>query len=131
MPASASKTQPGRVVTFGEGMIRLTPPRNERFDRTQSLDITIGGAELNVAVTLACLGVPVTWVSALPDTGLGRNIARQARANGVETGDILWTDESAGRTGVYDVEVSNQRGERIAVFRGRSYTIKGKPAVAS
>ncbi|MDI3379895.1 hydroxyphenylacetyl-CoA thioesterase PaaI [Xenophilus aerolatus] len=35
----------------------------------------------------------------------------------------------AGRTGVYDVEVTNQRGERIAVFRGRSYTAKGRPAV--
>ena len=35
----------------------------------------------------------------------------------------------AGRTGVYDTEVINQRGERIAMFRGRSYTIKGKPAV--
>ena len=35
----------------------------------------------------------------------------------------------AGRTGVYDAEVTNQRGERVAVFRGRSYTIKGKPAV--
>jgi acyl-CoA thioesterase len=35
----------------------------------------------------------------------------------------------AGRTGVYDTEVTNQRGERIAMFRGRSYTIKGKPAV--
>ena len=36
----------------------------------------------------------------------------------------------AGRTGVYDVEVTNQRGERVAVFRGRSYSIMGKPAVA-
>ena len=36
----------------------------------------------------------------------------------------------AGRTGVYDTEVNNQRGERIAVFRGRSHTIQGKPAVA-
>lgn len=36
-----------------------------------------------------------------------------------------------GRTGVYDAEVLNQRGERIAVFRGRSYTIKGKPVVAA
>jgi len=36
----------------------------------------------------------------------------------------------AGRTGVYDCEVSNQNGQRIAVFRGRSYTVKGKPAVA-
>ena len=36
----------------------------------------------------------------------------------------------AGRTGVYDTDVVNQRGERIAIFRGRSYTLKGKPAVA-
>jgi acyl-CoA thioesterase len=37
----------------------------------------------------------------------------------------------AGRTGVYDVEIANQHGKCIAVFRGRSYTIKGKPAVAA
>ena len=36
----------------------------------------------------------------------------------------------AGRTGVYDTDVNNQRGERIAVFRGRSHTVNGKPAVA-
>lgn len=36
----------------------------------------------------------------------------------------------AGRTGVYDIEVTNQAGERIAVFRGRSYTARGRPAVA-
>ena len=35
----------------------------------------------------------------------------------------------AGRTGVYDTDVLNQREERIAIFRGRSYTLKGKPAV--
>jgi acyl-CoA thioesterase len=48
-------------------------------------------------------------------------------------GDVLTarcTEVSkTGRTGVYDVEVTNQRGERVAVFRGRSYTIKGRPAV--
>lgn len=37
----------------------------------------------------------------------------------------------SGRTGVYDSEITNQRGERIALFRGRSYTMKGKPAVAA
>lgn len=36
----------------------------------------------------------------------------------------------AGRTGVYDVTVRNQRGDCIAVFRGRSYTARGKPVVA-
>jgi len=35
----------------------------------------------------------------------------------------------AGRTGVYDADVTNQRGERVALFRGRSYTVKGKPSV--
>lgn len=48
-------------------------------------------------------------------------------------GDVLTarcTEMSkAGRTGVYDTDVSNQRGERVALFRGRSYTIKGKPSV--
>jgi len=49
-------------------------------------------------------------------------------------GDVLTarcTEVSkSGRTGVYDAVVSNQRGERVAVFRGRSYTMKGKPSVA-
>ncbi|MGE5116374.1 MAG: hydroxyphenylacetyl-CoA thioesterase PaaI [Betaproteobacteria bacterium] len=49
-------------------------------------------------------------------------------------GDVLTarcTERSrTGRTGVYDAEVTNQRGERVALFRGRSYTLKGKPVVA-
>jgi len=48
-------------------------------------------------------------------------------------GDVLTAHchevSKAGRTGVYDCEVTNQRGEKVAVFRGRSYTMKGKPAV--
>lgn len=48
-------------------------------------------------------------------------------------GDVLTANAEevsrAGRTGVYDVEVRNQRGERVAVFRGRSYTVKGKRVV--
>ena len=52
----------------------------------------------------------------------------------VKRGDLLTADAvevaRTGRTGVYDAEVTNQRGERVAIFRGRSYTIKGKPAVA-
>ena len=48
-------------------------------------------------------------------------------------GDVLTARcgevSKAGRTGVYDTEITNQRGERVAVFRGRSYTMKGQPAV--
>lgn len=50
-------------------------------------------------------------------------------------GDVLTATASemskAGRTGVYDVDVRNQHGERVAIFRGRSYTLKGKPVVAA
>jgi acyl-CoA thioesterase len=50
-------------------------------------------------------------------------------------GDVLtarcFEVSKAGRTGVYDTEITNQRGERIAIFRGRSYTAKGRPAVAA
>ena len=48
-------------------------------------------------------------------------------------GDVLTAEATelnkAGRTGVYDIQVRNQRGERVAVFRGRSYTLKGKTVV--
>jgi len=93
-----------RVVTFGEAMIRLTPPGNERLERSVSLNLTVGGAELNTAIGLRCLDVPAAWVSALPDTALGRLIARQARANGVDISGIHWVDEDAGRAGVYYLE---------------------------
>jgi 2-dehydro-3-deoxygluconokinase len=94
----------GRIVTFGEAMVRLTPPWNERLERTTSLDLTVGGAELNSAVTLACLEVPAAWVSRLPDVPLGRAIGRGARAAGVDLSHVIWAPESAGRTGVYYLE---------------------------
>lgn len=62
-------------------------------------------------------------------SGFSVDFMAPARAGDVLTARATEVSK-AGRTGVYDVEVSNQNGERIAVFRGRSYTIKGKPAVA-
>ena len=94
----------GRVVTFGEAMIRLTPPGNDRLERSVSLNVSVGGAELNTAVGLACLGVDASWVSVLPRTGPGRMIARQAQAHGVDVSDLVWVDEDAGRTGLYFLE---------------------------
>jgi 2-dehydro-3-deoxygluconokinase len=95
---------PQRVVTFGEAMIRLTPPGHERLERTLSLNVTVGGAELNTAVALRCLGIPGAWVSALPDNGPGRMIARHAMANGVDTSGIHWVSEDEGRAGIYFLE---------------------------
>ena len=98
------RTMAGRVVAFGEAMVRLTPPGNERLERAANLDVTVGGAELNAAATLACLGVPAAWVSRLPETPLGRLIGRGARAAGVDIGGVRWVPEGEGKAGVYFLE---------------------------
>ena len=104
MGERGNRSEGRRVVTFGEAMVRLTPSGHERLERTIRLDVTVGGAELNTAATLACLGVPVAWVSRLPDSPLGRQIGRQARAAAVDIAAVQWVHESEGRAGVYFLE---------------------------
>ncbi|HEU0116711.1 MAG TPA: sugar kinase [Thermomicrobiales bacterium] len=99
-----SEANAKRVVTFGEAMIRLTPPGHERLERAAALDLAPGGAELNAAVAVAALGVPAAWVSRLPDAPLGRHIGRAARAAGVDLSGVEWTPESDGRAGLYFLE---------------------------
>ena len=61
-------------------------------------------------------------------SGFAIELLAPGRAGDVLTARCVEVSK-AGRTGVYDTEVTNQRGERVAVFRGRSYTLRGKPAV--
>lgn len=100
-PASGSI---GRAVTFGEAMIRVTPPFHERLESSTTWTPTVGGTELNVAAGLSILGVRSAWVSALPDNALGRFIARSAAAARVDTDGITWVDEDEGRAGLYFLE---------------------------
>lgn len=90
------------VITFGEAMIRLAPANNRRLEQAYSLDIEIGGAELNTAVGLSRLGRTAGWVSRLTNNALGRLISNRARATGVATKHILFTDTC--RVGVYFLE---------------------------
>ncbi|HEV2419815.1 MAG TPA: sugar kinase [Terriglobia bacterium] len=90
------------VVTFGEAMIRLSTPHFQRIEQTTSLDVQIGGGELNVAVGVSRLGLSSSWVSRLPESSLGRLLANRARQAGVEMSNVIWTRE--GRVGLYFVE---------------------------
>src|SRR5437764_76563 len=90
------------VVTFGEAMVRLSPPNFRRLEQARSLDVQVGGAELNTAVGLARLGRSSAWVSRLTDNALGRLIANHTREAGVSTDHVVWTKED--RVGVYYVE---------------------------
>jgi 2-dehydro-3-deoxygluconokinase len=121
-------TKRPRVVSFGEGMIRLTPPRNERLERTISLDLSPGGAELNSAVTLACLGIEAEWVSRLPDNGAGRFLARQSRAHGVDISHVNWVSEDEGRMGLYFLEeATDPRPSSVLYDRQNSAFARLKP----
>jgi 2-dehydro-3-deoxygluconokinase len=60
-----------KVVTFGEIMLRLSPPGFLRFSQTDSFDVVYGGGESNVAVSLANFGIPVDFVTRLPKNDLG------------------------------------------------------------
>jgi 2-dehydro-3-deoxygluconokinase len=90
------------VITFGEAMIRLAPPDHRRLEQAHSLDVQIGGAELNTAVGLARLGHSSAWVSRLTDNPLGRLIANRAREAGVATDHVVWTKDD--RVGLYFLE---------------------------
>ncbi len=90
------------IVTFGEAMVRLSPPEFRRLEQARSLELFVGGAELNTAVGLARLGRATSWISRLTNNPLGRLIANHAREAGVATDHVLWTDHD--RVGVYFVE---------------------------
>ena len=90
------------VVTFGEAMIRFSPPHYQRLEQTNSLDVQVGGGELNVAVGVARLGLKSTWVSRLPKNPLGRLMQNRVRQAGVDASNILWAGDS--RMGLYFVE---------------------------
>jgi len=90
------------LVTFGEAMVRLTPPAFQRLEQALSFDACVGGSELNVAVLAARLGVQSRWVSRLPDNALGRMIGARAREQGVDA-QVEWTADA--RAGLYFVEL--------------------------
>ncbi len=107
------------VVTFGESMIRLSPPHFQRLEQTRSLDVNVGGAELNVAVGVTRFGLKSTWVSKLPKNGLGYLIRDRAQEFGVDCSHIVWSDK--GRTGLYFVEFgASPRASSVLYDRAHS-----------
>ncbi|MGA3031422.1 MAG: sugar kinase [Candidatus Limnocylindrales bacterium] len=90
------------LVTFGEAMLRLAAPGQRRLEQTASLEVTVGGAELNVAAGVSRLGLSTEWVSCLPDNALGRKVRNKAREFGVDLSHVAW--DKAGRMGLFFVE---------------------------
>jgi 2-dehydro-3-deoxygluconokinase len=116
------------TITFGEIMLRLSAPGSERLFQTPELVATFGGGEANVAVSLAGFGLPVSFVTVLPEQNPIADAAiSDLRRHGVDTSRIV---RGPGRMGIYFLEVgANQRpskvvydrnGSSIAIARGDS-----------
>ena len=103
------------LVTFGETMLRLSPPNGERLETSDELEFRAAGAESNVAAAAARLGTDAVWTSKLPDSPLGRRVVSGLRRLGVET-DVVYSEE--GRQGTYYLEHGGEpRGTNVIYDR--------------
>ncbi len=115
-----------KVVTFGEVMLRLSPPGYLRFPQTGTLEMTFGGAEVNVAVALAQLGMDAAFVTRLPKNDIAQTCINQIRGLGVDTRYILRGGE---RIGIYFVEKgAAQRASTVTYDRAHSAIAAIDPA---
>jgi len=107
-----------KVVTFGEIMLRLSPPGFERFLQTPAFVATFGGGEANVATSLARFGLDSYYVTRLPKNDIGEAAVRALRSEGVRTDFIL---RGGDRIGVYFVEAgASQRASSVIYDRAQS-----------
>lgn len=107
-----------KVVTFGEIMLRLSPPGFLRFSQANSFDVVYGGGESNVAVSLANYGVPVEFVTRLPNNDIGECALMEMRKRNVGTKHIIRGGE---RLGIYFLETGAvSRGSKVVYDRAHS-----------
>ncbi|MFN2198179.1 MAG: sugar kinase [Anaerolineales bacterium] len=118
------------VVTFGEAMIRLSPPGHQRLEQCTSLEVAVGGAELSVAAGVARLGLEAAWISRLPSNPWGRMIANKGSEFGVDVSHNIWVDGE--RAGLYFVEYgASPRPTRVIYDRRDSALAKIQPGMVN
>ncbi len=114
-----------KVVTFGEVMLRLKSPGFERLFQSPILEATFGGAEANVAVSLAQFGVRAAFVTAIPANNIGDACVAELQRFGVDTSAVRRQGE---RLGIYFLEAgANQRPSRVTYDRAGSAIAAARP----
>jgi 2-dehydro-3-deoxygluconokinase len=115
----------GRVVTFGEVMLRLKAPGQERFLQSPLFEASFGGGEANVAVSLARFGLEASFVTALPKSPIADACIEFLRGQGVDTRGIA---RRGDRMGVYYLEAgANQRPSKVVYDRNPSAIMDAPP----
>lgn len=107
-----------RIATFGEIMLRLSPPGNEKLFQSSSFAARFGGGEANVAVSLALFGHQVRYISFIPRNDIGDAAVAELRKRGVEIGYII---RQGKRLGIYFAETgADQRPSKVTYDRDHS-----------
>lgn len=115
-----------KFLTFGEIMLRLKAPHQERFFQSPMLEATFGGGEANVAVSLANYGQDVSFLTLLPKNAIADECVKELRKFGVDTARIVRTDK--GRLGIYYLEGgANQLPSKVVYDREYSAIALAKP----
>jgi Sugar kinases, ribokinase family len=107
-----------KVVTMGELLLRLSTPGYERFAQAESFEIVYGGAEANVAVSLAILGLDSYFLSQVPDNPIGQSALNYLKRYGVNTNLVV---RDGDRVGIYYFEKGNSvRPSKVVYDRANS-----------
>ena len=105
----------GKIVCFGELMLRLNPAGYLRFEQANAFEASFGGGEANVAVSLAHFGMNASFVSKFPKHSIGDMGIRALRVEDVDTKDIVRGGE---RMGIYYLEKgASQRASKVIYDR--------------
>ena len=116
-----------KVVTFGEIMLRLATPGYLRFTQANEFTATFGGGEANVAVSLANYGIPVDFVTRLPENDIARSCVMDLRKYGVGTSNIIYGGE---RLGIYFLETGAvARASKVIYDRANSAVAEIRPGM--
>lgn len=117
----------GKIVTFGEIMLRLATPGYLRFSQTNELSATFGGGEANVAVSLANYGMDAEFVTRLPENDIAVACVKDLHKHGVKTDHIVYGGD---RMGIYFLETGAvARASKVVYDRAHSAISEIKPGM--
>ena len=120
-------TKMTKVISFGEIMMRLSPPAHQRFVQANSFEAVYGGADYNTAVSLACVGIHSDFITRLPDNDFGHAALMEIKKNGLSGQHILYGGE---RLGLYFLENGvGYRASKVIYDRAHSSLSEIEPGM--
>lgn len=122
-PLALASGKPLDILTFGEIMLRLSPPGKERISQCETFEKHAGGSEFNVAAGIAALGLKAGFMTRLPKNEIGKFIKNKIRMNGVDDRFLIYDVSPEARLGIYYYEYGAAPRKPTACYDRRDSSI--------